>query len=895
MEVSLNPPDDDMADRLTQQQFAPPTYTSLEVPYAPLVHRNALPETRIAEPGPKKKGKRKSTAAEADANGSTDSPKEKKQRISRSCDQCHGKRMKCSGFKPCNNCTKRERTCTYDRPYVRGIAKTPPPPPADGQARNLAQPVDEFGREVRDRSWALRACDLCRTQKVSCSGKLPCENCFNSRVACTFKLRAKQRDSMPPGEGGEEGEGEGEDSEAEGDGTELQNAQDGGNEATEYGGTFAVRRIPLQDHETYMLPHRYSDPETPPLAFLHKAWERMAYYCKTPSRYGQEFGVQGDLVLPLSDQPFDTTKPLEFPESPVKWFEMHNAFQNGWTETFHFLHRPTVKSWLERVWKNWTANVPLENDLGPAKATIALMCMSIGTMFYDRPWREAVRQKMWDRLWTLNMGDQLFLTTIRLTDAEPGPPKLESIQARLLQTLYLLCTCRLSQAWYIFGNAVHMLTQLGLHRRRGRNRGLGPDITDNPDYAKVQCERRTFWATYIIDKEISLMSGRPCHFSNEAVDQEFPDPVNDEDMGPEGPFRPHLGDCYLEAGTEQAKLNQIIDKVMRDVYTFREIPDEWRLESAWRLGNELEQWKDQLPFMMCHLKPSMLHTIFRRQSTLLTLAHCHAAILIYRPFMTAPNPADGDKKQTADSAVRKLIDAARVAVNMCLALARDQDKRDKSHFQAIFFAHHVCFCAAAVIFLLPHIRTRQAMYGGSHFRGYGKMDAKLTELAEKAIVALVGQTNRYSPSRRWAIILEELRDEAVRQVNGVGRTPAEQGQAQTQPEREASEEGSDEADDQSPNDQLLEDALRAHWEADLARHALPNQASAGEVTEPPPPPTVHRLWDKWKTTDWLDLDSAAFGPISNFEPPPPTPPSQPAPQPATSPLPAPQTDQNPVQ
>lgn len=833
----------------TQQQFAPPTYASLEVPFAPPVHRNALPETRIAEPGPKKKGKRKSNAAEGDANGTTDSPKEKKQRISRSCDQCHGKRMKCSGFKPCNNCTKRDRACTYDRPYIRGIAKTPPPPPADGQARNLAQPVDEFGREVRDRSWALRACDLCRTQKVSCSGKLPCENCFNSRVACTFKLRAKQRDSMPPGEGGEEVEGEGEASEAEADETELQE-----NDSTEYGGTFAVRRIPLQDHENYMLTNRYADPETPPLAFLHKAWERMARYQKIPTSYGQEYGVPGDLVMPPSDQPFDTTLPLAFPESPTKWFEMLNAFQNGWTETFHFLHRPTVKSWLERVWKNWTANSPLEKELGPAKATIALMCMSIGTMFYDRPWREAVRQKMWDRLWTLNMGDQLFLATIRLTDSEPGPPKLESIQARLLQVLYLLCTCRLSQAWYIFGNAVHMLTQLGLHRRRGRNRGLGRDMTVNPDYAKIQCERRTFWTAYIIDKEISLMSGRPCHFSNEAVDQEFPDPVNDEDMGPEGPFRPHLGDCYLEAGTEQAKLNQIIDKIMRDVYTFREIPDDWRLESATRLGNELEQWKEQLPFMMCHLKPSMLHTIFRRQSTLLTLAHCHAAILVYRPFMTAPYSADAEKKQAADSAVRKLLDAARIALNMCLALARDQEKRDKSHFQSIFFAHHVCFCAAAVIFLLPHIRTRQAMYGGTHFRGYGKMDSLLTETAEKAIGALLKQTNRYSPSRRWAIILEELRDEAARQVTGAGRTPAEQSQAQAQVAGQG-QGGSDDADAQSPNEQLLEDALRAHWEADLARHVLPNHPPA-EVAEPPPPPLVYRLWDKWKTTDWIDLDSA---------------------------------------
>lgn len=84
----------------------------------------------------------------------------------------------------------------------------------------------------------------------------------------------------------------------------------------------------------------------------------------------------------------------------------------------------------------------------------------------------------------------------------------------------------------------------------------------NLDYVKIQCERCMFWIVYIIDKEILLMFGRFCYFFNEVVDQEFLDFVNDEDMGFEGFFWLYLGDCYLEVGIEQVKLNQIIDKIM---------------------------------------------------------------------------------------------------------------------------------------------------------------------------------------------------------------------------------------------------------------------------------------------------------------------------------------------
>lgn len=84
----------------------------------------------------------------------------KRLRIIRTCDQCRPKNKHpgCSGFKPCFPCiptfrpalviptrlicpysgTRKGITCTYDAPYTRGVARTPPPPPEgdNGEARN---------------------------------------------------------------------------------------------------------------------------------------------------------------------------------------------------------------------------------------------------------------------------------------------------------------------------------------------------------------------------------------------------------------------------------------------------------------------------------------------------------------------------------------------------------------------------------------------------------------------------------------------------------------------------------------------------------------------------------------------------------------------------------------
>jgi hypothetical protein len=289
----------------------------------------------------------------------------------------------------------------------------------------------------------------------------------------------------------------------------------------------------------------------------------------------------------------------------------------------------------------------------------------------------------------------------------------------------------------------------------------------------------------------------------------------------------------------------IIEKIQRQVYTFDDTPEDERLERALRLGKILEDWRAQLPFLMGRIKPSLLGLTYRRQQNLLHLAHWHAQILVYHPFMTAPYPVDRDKKPIADFAIRTCIEAARATLAMTVNLAREQAERDKSHFHTLLYPHHLMYVAASVTLLIPRVRERQRLYGGGCQNHRHETDVRLYELAQKAIKALVEAPGEHSPARKWAVILEEMQEEAARQ----GPSDKEQGPP------EQPREGSQDAIG-SPDEQILEDALHAHWEADIAREALMNRGGYSDTPANGGPAIVARLWDKWKTTDWLDLDSA---------------------------------------
>jgi hypothetical protein len=333
-------------------------------------------------------------------------------------------------------------------------------------------------------------------------------------------------------------------------------------------------------------------------------------------------------------------------------------------------------------------------------------------------------------------------------------------------------------------------------------------------------------------------------------------------------------------------LTKLTDRLLSEVYSLRDIPEDERLARAWQIGEQIEQWHASLPFLLGSIKTDLLHLTFRRQATLMHLAYRHAQILAYRPFMTAEYPLDLAKKRVADSAIRACIEAARATITTAADLARQQVDRDKSQFRTILYTHHVTFCAVSVLLLIPQVRERQARFPPPNYKK-PIADDRFVILADKGIKALAESTYEHSPARKWVIILNEMRDEAARQARRTNSENRDQ-----EPERDPGNDSQSPGQQnpgsniESPAQQLLEDALRAHWEADLSAETPANNNNNPNDNDNGPSEAssvyLPKLWDKWMITDWVDLDSAvsltglcfgnyrltdqqAFGPISNFK------------------------------
>jgi hypothetical protein len=303
------------------------------------------------------------------------------------------------------------------------------------------------------------------------------------------------------------------------------------------------------------------------------------------------------------------------------------------------------------------------------------------------------------------------------------------------------------------------------------------------------------------------MLGKPTTFNDDSIDQELPDPVNDEDADEHGPMRAHQNDCYIEALIHHAKLNKILERMYSEIYTLRAIPEDDRLECAFRLGAQVESWYENLPLLL-RLKEQTLLSVFRRQATMLKFAYYHAQLLAYRPFLMAPYPHWGKKKRIADDCVRDVLEVCRHVSVLFFDLARNLEKR---MFSTVWYCHQVGFLAAAIFYLAPHFRERQREFSGAAHRGYESTDKQRLGIADKMTDILAGDTNPYSPAQRFAVILKELRKEVESQMDKESEPP--EGLFR-EPELV------------TPSEQLLADALRADWEGDL---------SGGEVWNPQHP------------------------------------------------------------
>ncbi|KAJ5619638.1 hypothetical protein N7510_003622 [Penicillium lagena] len=603
------------------------------------------------------------------------SAKGPRQKITRACDSCKGKKTRCTGTLPCTRCTRLSLHCKYNAAYSRGLP--PEPLPATASPPIASSASNSFRRRAT-------------------------ESAGNE----DFQQPARSQRALSP------------------------------RNSPEPGSTFEGN---------------YLGPSSG-VSFLNRVWSRLHQDETTaiPDELQNE-SSKSAAVFMFGDTPFHNSQKIEFTLPPFeKALELVGIYFDFSIVTYRFLHRGSVEQWVRQVYQHDTSlsNLPTGNMV--ARTAIVLMVFAVSTLYLE------MRPGMPDGR---NESERWYVASKYMSSLESGPPRLETIQARLGQCLYLLSTSRANECWYLFGTALQVVTALGLHRK------WPSKLAKGCSFLELELRKRIFWSAYTLDKYLSVMFGRPRLLHDEDIDQELPDEIKDDDLLEEDPAK-------------RTGLGRIMGEISRQLYSINPLSRNSPLETAVRLTSELEKWKESAPPLFNSVRATSLIPPLCRQSQVLQLAYSHAMIHVTRSFLlndfTDLSRRPKVSRPMVSTYVQKCIEAAEDVMTLVDDLAQQGIL-----IQSFWFTHYVCFCAILVVYIHTIQQHRQALAPSpssstSSAASPGDADKLryLFSLAETCQQHLAEATRKNCPSRRYSIILEELRQEVHRQIGSAGPDPS---------------------------------------------------------------------------------------------------------------------------
>ncbi|KAI1340164.1 fungal-specific transcription factor domain-containing protein [Xylariaceae sp. FL0016] len=476
------------------------------------------------------------------------------------------------------------------------------------------------------------------------------------------------------------------------------------------------------------------------VSFLLRIQRKLVQQAHTGSSDSSIFTF-GDLPLPEFDQTFVILPPKPEAEAMLRrYFEFAVA-------THRFLHRPTVESWLEELYETHGTM----RDLESARSRIAVVFMVFA---HAASYRESA-----------DMGDsaaeaayasaRFFSVAEHQLAAEKGKIRLTSVQARLAQCFYLLAHSRLNHCWTLFGITVHLVFALGIHRK-----GFVDPKSTSVDWVKQECQKRTFWCAFNLSVWLSASLGRPMAFHEEDFDQELPMCVDDSQLFRSGPSPPvPRVQSIMSASVAHLKLSRIIATILREVYGIRPPSLEGLSRLALKYTARLDDWRKDISYLLDHDgDSSFLIPVVVRQRDVLRVAFWHAQMLVYRPFLiksfasltnysTKRDNRPSSRTYDLQQNVQKCLEAAMGVVGLI-----DRLYSERLMYSTFFFIPYFGF-SAAVILYVHAIQQRQS-----------SPDTYLTafQAAAKCQEQLETTSRQGSLTRRYGVVLQELRHEVLR-------------------------------------------------------------------------------------------------------------------------------------
>ncbi|KXH40974.1 fungal specific transcription factor [Colletotrichum nymphaeae SA-01] len=525
----------------------------------------------------------------------SNAPVQKRRRVTRACDECRRKKIKCDGKQPCTHCSVYSYECTYDKPSNR--RRNPAPQYIEALESRLQRAETLLRKFIPDVDLADPTLDPAVQQEF--------RNREHSRIQ-SAKLRHDP--FVAP----------------EKEDPQLLSMIE------------SIGQLDLDDKGGWDF-HGVSSGAV----FLRRMKEHfrgmMGPVTKVPflPRPDRPAGlINLDSPASAASSPFDSTMSTA-PELPPKDVAKSLCYLslNCATCLIRIVHVPTFYQMFDRIYEKPYDDYTKEEHkfLGLLYAVMALGCMYRNLDENAPPvaYKESVDEGM-----------KYYGTARRILQDITECRDLTSLQALLFMILFLQATSNLSGCYAFVGIALRSALRIGLHRYLKH---------EKISIIEQEVRKRVFWVIRQMDIYVSAMLGFPLMLNADDIDQPYPSEIDDEYITNDGILTPPPGTfSFFEAFNAHTRLMEILAKILKFVYPLKGLgqsvmkgdkPGATYLISyanIKRIEAELQEWYEVLPAQWRPRPDGPVEVI--RVRHLLRFAYAHVQLVLYRPFLHYVSP-----------------------------------------------------------------------------------------------------------------------------------------------------------------------------------------------------------------------------------------------------------------
>ncbi|KAI9803684.1 MAG: hypothetical protein M1833_000596 [Piccolia ochrophora] len=519
-------------------------------------------------------------------------PMQKRRRVTRACDECRRKKIKCDGKMPCTHCTVYSYDCTYDQPSNR---RRNPTPQYIEAIESRLQRAEALLKKVRP-DW-----DRDGTGKV---GRVMPEGRPPSHPEVD---ESSSRDGLRP------------------------SATDGANVSGDERDSMLESMVEPTgqlniDDEGYWDYHGHSSG----LIFLNRMIQQFGNLLGSESNASASPFLKtmpmSEVLSPNSESPIDTglVNTTDLPPKDLALELVSNALDDA-TSLMRFVHQPSFYTMLNRIY-----DTPPETFKDKEVKFVALLYMviALGCLFAKSENSELQRDGYES---AMGQGFKYFKAcrqSIDITDCRD----LVSLQTVLFMVLFLQSSAKLSTCYSYIGIAQRSALRMGLHRA----------VATNFDPIEREVRKRVFWVIWKMDNYVGALLGLPRSLNDEDIDQDCPLEVNDECITRERILPMPKGSISLIAASNaHTRLVKILVKIIKHVYPIKGLEHSLHDQAGQsylvsharikEIEQDLQDWMDQLPIQLRtggEARPEL-----ERVQQLLRIAYAHTQMMLYRPFL----------------------------------------------------------------------------------------------------------------------------------------------------------------------------------------------------------------------------------------------------------------------